>query len=504
MKGMIDMALNLIRRTSWPSQEKCEHVDFGTCEMDAQMDELRRFRDEGLFHDEDWDQSVESILNFQLEDGSFGFDDPSQMPSDARVDYVFRPSYACCQVLMRYLLEGGQAKRAVEALGRGLTFCCTRHLMGHGYKGLRQQLEDVGDFVRCGALKLERRFTNMCPEFFALIESIGREYEERIRRCDVFEGFGEYIAVDLMRVSRVLGHEERVPVFVYGTLLTGMSNASIIAESSYLGEGVVEGFTLYDLGSYPGIRHSVAVGDCESMVYGEVRLVDFETLESLNRLEGEGCLYTAERVRVRVGKQHIAAISYVYRRSVDETGKIPDALQPYCRFARMRKGFVWYVSYGSNILYERFMCYIGGGRCRFNGRVYPGCDDATPPLASMIVRLPYPVYFGNDSSSWDGSGVAFLDLDGSGDSLARAYLITREQFEQIHDMEGRGASWYPDKIQVDTWAGIPVVTFTNRSPRPRKAPSEAYLDVMRAGLREAYFAMNPTRIDAYLEKIAGV
>ena len=106
MKGMIDMALNLIRRTSWPSQEKCEHVDFGTCEMDAQMEELERFRDEGLFHDENWEQSVENILNFQLEDGSFGFDDPNQMPSDARVDYVFRPSYVCCQVLMRYLLEG--------------------------------------------------------------------------------------------------------------------------------------------------------------------------------------------------------------------------------------------------------------------------------------------------------------------------------------------------------------------------------------------------------------
>lgn len=201
------MALNLIRRTSWPSQKKCEHVDFGTREMDAQMDELRHFRDEGLFHDEDWERSVENILNFQLEDGSFGFEDPNQMPSDARVDYVFRPSYACCQVLMRYLLEGGQAKGAVEALGRGLTFCCTRHLMGHGYKGLRQQLEDVGDFVRCGALKLERRFSNMCPEFFALIESIGREFEERIRRCDVFGGFGEYVAVDLMRIARALGHE---------------------------------------------------------------------------------------------------------------------------------------------------------------------------------------------------------------------------------------------------------------------------------------------------------
>lgn len=36
------------------------------------------------------------------------------------------------------------------------------------------------------------------------------------------------------------------------------------------------------------------------------------------------------------------------------------------------KEYVWYASYGSNMLYERFMHYIKGGYCEFNNKIYPG------------------------------------------------------------------------------------------------------------------------------------
>ena len=45
---------------------------------------------------------------------------------------------------------------------------------------------------------------------------------------------------------------------------------------------------------------------------------------------------------------------------------------------------VWYVAYGSNMLYERFMCYINGGQFRDNGRDHEICLDTTPPRENDI------------------------------------------------------------------------------------------------------------------------
>ncbi len=43
------------------------------------------------------------------------------------------------------------------------------------------------------------------------------------------------------------------------------------------------------------------------------------------------------------------------------------------------KDYVWYACYGSNLLYERFKCYILGGTFNGNGRYHDGCQDKTLP-----------------------------------------------------------------------------------------------------------------------------
>ena len=501
VKGLNNMALRLKYAMNFETLEPSYDLTMSIEELDAQMGDLRRFRDEGLFRDSDWQKSVRDILDFQHEDGSFGFVDPRHVPADARVDFVYRPSYACCQVLIKLVLEVGIDDTVIRSLSKGLEFCCKRRLFGHGFDGSRQQIEDINDFVSCGTLELASSCPDVCPEFFALLNAIGTEYAERVRTCNVFDDFGEFLAVDTMQVARALGHEELLPLFVYGTLMTGMPNESLVSESGHLGAATVSGFTLYDLGAYPSIRHTGANGG-ESLVHGEIRLVDVDTLVAINRLEGEGALYRAERVTARIAGREVPAIAYVYLHDINSKNEVPTVLQPYNRYVSVRDSLIWYVCYGSNMLFERFMNYVRGGRCRFNERSYGGCSDTTPPLASEPILLPYSVYFGNMSGSWDGSGVAFLDPAREGQSFARAYLITREQFEQIHSAEGRSESWYPDALELDSRAGIPMVTFTNRCRRPENAPSEAYLEVMRSGLRETHFHEDPDQLESYLREIA--
>jgi hypothetical protein len=145
---------------------------------------------------------------------------------------------------------------------------------------------------------------------------------------------------------------------------------------------------------------------------------------------------------------------------------------------------VWYVCYGSNILYERFMCYIRGGIFYANGKGYPGCTDKTPPQDFRAVIIPYEMYFGNSSPSWGNTGVAFLDIEKPSSTPGRMYLITEAQFNEIHCQEGYSADWYGTIVQWDEYEGYPVKTFTNSQRREENPPCDAYCEVIKKGKEE--------------------
>ena len=153
----------------------------------------------------------------------------------------------------------------------------------------------------------------------------------------------------------------------------------------------------------------------------------------------------------------------------------------------MTKQYVWYIAYGSNLLMERFLCYIKGGSFRGNSKIYEGCTDTSLPLKDKPFLVPYELYFGNESGSWDGSGVAFIDTDKPGIALGRAYLITYEQFLEIQHQEGTSPRWYGRIVELASSVGdIPHMTFTSEHRRPDNMPNNNYLDILLEGLRETY------------------
>lgn len=140
---------------------------------------------------------------------------------------------------------------------------------------------------------------------------------------------------------------------------------------------------------------------------------------------------------------------------------------------------VWYCSYGSNMMEQRFFAYIRGGsvpglRALDAGaspagrRVHKGCSDSSIPAKTLPVAFPAPILFAGRSRYW-GAAPAHLDLsflDGSDESrsmlvgrslgpswaeaetvaeleqrfsngyaLGRAYLITEEQFWEVVEQE---------------------------------------------------------------------
>jgi hypothetical protein len=191
---------------------------------------------------------------------------------------------------------------------------------------------------------------------------------------------------------------------------------------------------------------------------------------------------------------------------------------------------VWYASYGSNLSYRnRFLCYIVGGRPAGAKRWNPGCRDKTPPSDIQPIPLNCELYFASYSDSWGGSP-AFIRR-GSRRSLThgRAYLITDEQFNDVVMQENGGE---PDGTRIvppfeqlsrmDTYilpsnplygllwrvgneGGSPVITFTTaRNNLAIGSPSEPYVQIIAAGLKETYPKMTDIDIARYLHQAEGV
>ena len=126
-------------------------------------------------------------------------------------------------------------------------------------------------------------------------------------------------------------------IFVYGTLMKGEGNHRLISSQVCEGSGFIRGFNLYNLGYYPGIRPSE---HSNHVVYGEVYLVDDRTLESVNRLEGEGSLYILQSVEVTMSDKVVTAGVYVYNHKCLNSRRI------YSGYWKQR---TIYIAYGSNM-----------------------------------------------------------------------------------------------------------------------------------------------------------
>jgi hypothetical protein len=168
---------------------------------------------------------------------------------------------------------------------------------------------------------------------------------------------------------------------------------------------------------------------------------------------------------------------------------------------------VWYTSYGSNMHVDRLAFYIQGGCPPGTAKTYPGCRDRRMPTRSVPVELQGAMYFATESPVW-GGGRAFYDPEASGRVLARAHLISTEQFSDIAAQEmyrepgahldltgvlerGRavlGDGRYETLVCPGQVDGLPVLTFTapwRVNEVPWLAPSSAYVRYLASGLLEA-------------------
>ena len=90
-------------------------------------------------------------------------------------------------------------------------------------------------------------------------------------------------------------------IFVYGTLMRGESNHSLLSDNlaEYIGTGVsTRGYTLYDLGGFPGM-----VSGGNNAILGEIYEVCSFTVRLLDRLEGHPQFYRRSIISLQSGEK---------------------------------------------------------------------------------------------------------------------------------------------------------------------------------------------------------
>ncbi|WBL23893.1 hypothetical protein [Zunongwangia sp. HRR-M8] len=189
---------------------------------------------------------------------------------------------------------------------------------------------------------------------------------------------------------------------------------------------------------------------------------------------------------------------------------------------------IWYACYGSNLMEDRFLCYVAGGTPKGAKRTYVGCEDKALPKANKSFIINHELYFAKSSKTWSGGAAAFIrpNEDKTAKTYGKIYSISKGQFVDLVKQEiafegdlsidfekviKKGyldvatEVWYDRILFLGFHDEMPVFSFTNAKfmSEELNAPHPFYLEKIILGLRETY-QFTSVEILKYLENKVGL
>jgi len=96
------------------------------------------------------------------------FDKPSNMPSDCRVEYVYKPTYIAASIIMQAIMRYEKV-REISGVEKSLSMlmngCIGRNFQGHGYDGTEGFLDTMEIFARANVAVFIRDYPHVNPKF---------------------------------------------------------------------------------------------------------------------------------------------------------------------------------------------------------------------------------------------------------------------------------------------------------------------------------------------------
>ena len=397
------------------------------------------------------------------------------MPHDARVDIIYKPTYAVTYIaIYTYCCYCNDFDERLKTFIKKLLNLMT-DIKGHGFEAADTVLETMEIFSR----DYVKRIIDECPKMSASLKEMINKYLVEFKAAltsgeKITHGFDS--TPKNSRIQQVVSYWDgkTKPVFVYGTLLKGERANHLLADADYCGKFALQNCAMFNLGSFPGLKRRKG-----EQIIGEVYFVSEETLDALDKYEGEGTLYNRTMAQAVNPSLTVVCYCYLYRGEVDESDIM---VKPW---NAKKNDYVWYAAYGSNISEERFNYYIKGGMCSSNGVPYNGCSDKSDWLETKTQKFKGRMYFGNESQSWGGKGVAFYDKNGDIEVQMKLYKITRGQLDDIRLQEGPSDMWYGNMVFLGLDDdGTEIYTLTSKERHLHNEPSAEYFALIKNALQK--------------------
>lgn len=125
------------------------------------------------------------LCNYNPELYFWGLDQPENMPSDARVDFVYVPTYCLTASLIaliaQYPLLLEQNPVVLSTLKRGLYASSGRNFVGAGYDQIDGLLDTMEIFAHAPVSIFLKTHSDICPKFTALWRKYYLDLKDSLR-----------------------------------------------------------------------------------------------------------------------------------------------------------------------------------------------------------------------------------------------------------------------------------------------------------------------------------
>ena len=132
-----------------------------------------------------------------------GLDEPRNMPSDARVDYFYRPTYLAAAIVMKAYMTTSELMNENEdhLIFRGMLLGSTgRGFKGHGFDDLQGLIDTLDIFTEADAADFIRNYPDYCREFTQLFKDSAAAIKDMLNKGAVCNEWGEDYSEDAQRV----------------------------------------------------------------------------------------------------------------------------------------------------------------------------------------------------------------------------------------------------------------------------------------------------------------
>ncbi|QNO15925.1 hypothetical protein HYG86_14690 [Alkalicella caledoniensis] len=184
-----------------PEEINVEEFDSIVSKLNKDLMDISR----GYVNEYDLKRYVEKLVedqkDFEGNDkiGFWGLWDPNKLPTDARVEYFYMPSYIATGVLVSCKLDYPHIASEVTgfeaALEKGLLGSTTRGFQGHGYDNLDGLVKALNVFITAKTHIFIEKFPEICKEFTKLFKDSLEFCENSLQTGNTKGDWGEDYSV---------------------------------------------------------------------------------------------------------------------------------------------------------------------------------------------------------------------------------------------------------------------------------------------------------------------